>query len=414
MIDKQKIFPFLLIPSFFPFFMVKSCDLPATSTLDPTYMQEPQTPTNVITELSTELPTELLTELPTELPTEVPTEVRTEASVEAISAELTETPEPTPPLAIPVTSMDLGKEQYDSVGIWAIPHEYLEFSLGEMSVGTVDDYFSKASCFFEEPDPLKNNLHIIFNEQDNDMKQDNDMTTIEDSTCWFAMDKTNTGLPENFFATPIMRLIFYSEIDPAIPMQTEKQPLTMPSMFYTRINCSKDPDSSSYSTTEFFIGGSRSYYTNKVVNTYIGPEHSSNETEKKAYVLIIDLRPQFIGYDEKGKEQQRTPVYLYEYVFPDAEDPKDPIEIIHDALMKTANPGTPTDGTLNQEFAEKNGEKIFFSCRLNKANPGIAVGGRDFEDIEGIGINVKILYLIFETQYSIDNSLIEKPYNSLN
>jgi len=138
-IDKQKIFPFLLIPSFFPFFMVKSCDLPATSTLDPTYMQEPQTPTNVITELSTELPTELLTELPTELPTEVPTEVRTEASVEAISAELTETPEPTPPLAIPVTSMDLGKEQYDSVGIWAIPHEYLEFSLGEMSVGTVDD-----------------------------------------------------------------------------------------------------------------------------------------------------------------------------------------------------------------------------------------------------------------------------------
>jgi hypothetical protein len=371
--------------------------------------QNPEETTQVPTEVPIELLTEEPIELPVEVPAEIPTEVATESSTEATIEVSTETQEPLPPPEPEqsVIPTDLGKEPYDSVGIWAIPPEYLEFSLGEMAIEKVDDFFSKDSCFFEEPDPLKNNLHIVFNEQDNVA------TTKDDSTCWFAMDKTDTGLPENFFSTPIMRIIIYSEIDPVIPIQTGNQYLTTASMFVARMNCSIDPDSSYYSTTKFFIGDVRSYYRNEAGLTYIGPEHSSSETKKKAFVLIVDLRPQSLGYDENGREQQRTPVYLYEYVFPDAEDPKDPIEIIHDALKKSANPGTPTDGTLNQELAEEFGKKIFFSCRLNKANPGFAVGGKDIENIEGIRINVKLRYLIFETQYSIEHNLFEKHYNSL-
>lgn len=363
----------------------------------PAVGEREETPAENPIEEPTETPKEAPTQTPTRVPPKTPTNVPPERPEPTATAEPSQPDNPT----------DIEKETYDSVGIWAIPPEYLEFSLSEMAVETLDDYFSIESCFFKEPDPLKNNLHIIFNEKENEL------TTTEDSTCWIAMDKTNTGLPGEFFGTPIMRIIIYSEIDPVIPMQTENQFVSTASMFTTRINCSIDPDSPYYSTTRFFIGGSRSYYRNEAGLTYIGPEHSSSETKKKAYVLIVDLRPQSLGGDENGFEQQRTPVYLYEYLFPDAEDPKDPIEIIRDALKKTANPGTPTDGTLNQELAEKNGKKIFFSCRLNKANPGFAVGGKGIENIEGIRINVNFRYLIFETQYSIDNNLFEKQYNSL-
>lgn len=369
----------------------------------------PNSPNHPILEPTTIASTNVQINAATGAPTIVITEDPTEATTPELPRLPTKSPDPTPSTALEesVVSTILEKKPYDSAGIWAIPPEYLELSLGEMTVSTVDDYFSMESCFFNEPDPLKNNLHIVFNEQDNDT------TTTEDSTCWFAMDKTNTGLPENFFSNPIMRIIIYSEIDPVIPMQTENQSLTTTSMFVARINCSIYPDSSYYSTTNFFIGGGRSYYKNEAGLTYIGPEHSSSETEKKAFVLIIDLRPQSLGHDENGMEQQRTPVYLYEYVFSNAEDSKDPTDIIHDALKKAANPGTPSDGTLNQELAEKYGKKIFFSCRLNKANPGFAIGGKDIKEIEGIRINVMFRYLIFETQYSIDNNLFEKDYNSL-
>ncbi|NMC62689.1 MAG: hypothetical protein GYA55_05905 [SAR324 cluster bacterium] len=395
---KHKLFPFLLILSFFSLFMVNNCGIPPTVTPEPNDMQESQIPPKVTTELSPELPTELLTE--------VPTEVRTETPVEATSEEPTETPESTTPPTPSITSTDPEKKAYSSEGIWAMPPNYLEFSLDEMSVSTIDEYFSSDNCFCEDHDPLQNKLHIVFNQCKN-------IKSMEPKfSCLYKMDKNDIFLFGNFFSAPIMRLIFYAEIDPMIPTQSGKQSFTTKSEFVAKINCSSTPNSSYYYPTTFTVGNRQSYYITEEGRTFIGPEHSTNDTNKMAYVLIVDFQPQFLGYDENGKEQQRTPVYLYRYVFPDTEDHKDPIEIIHDALKKTVNPGTPTDGTLDQEFTEKNGEKIFYNCRLNTVNPGFVIGGVGSEVEEGIGVNVKFKYLILETQYSIDNNLFDKPYSS--
>ncbi|MEL7657903.1 MAG: hypothetical protein AAGU75_18575, partial [Bacillota bacterium] len=274
---------------------ITSC-MSATQTA-PAVEEKEATPAENPIEEPTETPKEAPTQIPTRVPPKTPTNVPPERPEPTATAEPSQPENPT----------DIKKEPYDSVGIWAITPDYLEFSLSEMTVEKVDDYFSKGSCFFTEPDPLQNKLHIVFNEQDYVA------TKTDDSSCWIAMDKPDDGLPEGFFIEPIMRITFYSEIDPLIPTQNENQPLTAASMFLAKMNCSKNPDSPYYSTTNFFIGGDRSYYSNDAGLTYIGPEHSSNKAKKKAFVLIVDLRPQSLGPDEKGAEQQRTPVYLYEY-----------------------------------------------------------------------------------------------------
>ena len=356
-------------------------------------------------------PTETLILSPTSV---LQTDARTEPADEATPEEPTETPEPTPeeptktpePTPEEPTQPEIQKEPYESVGIWAIPPDYLEFSLNEMSDQTTDGYFSSPTCFCDDHDPLKDKLHIVFN-QCNSIKETSPLFF-----CSYVMDKGDTGLPLDFFKASIMRLIYYAEIDPSIPAEPGKPSFSTKSQFVAKINCS-DSQQGSYNTTTFYIGDRRSYYHNEKGNTLIGPEYSTNETNKIAFVLIIDFQPQFIGYDNYGRKLHRTPVYLYRYMFPDTENHKDPIEIIQDALKKTVNPGTLTDGILDQEFTEENG--IYFNCQLNSKNPGFMIAGVGSKTDEGsIGVNVKIQYLIFETQYSIDNNLFAKPYGSLN
>ena len=357
----------------------------------------------------TEKPTEEPTESPTESPTETPIQIPTGILITTPTAGVDEKPviatiaepEPQP------TFEDLGKMAYDAPkGIWAIRPGYLGFSIGEMDSTFIDDYFSKEYCDSEIPDPLKNSINFLFS------KLDYHEEGSDYRSCWIVMDKTNTGLPENFFSDPIMRIIFYSEIEPDFPTKDGSTNSLADPRFVAKLNCSKDTETSNYSTTTFYIGGNQNYYQNDVGRTYIGPEHSPDRTKKRAYVLIIDFRPMLLGSDHEGRNLHRTPVYLYEYTFPSDNDTKDPLDIARDALTKMGNPGALTDGILNQEYSEKDGTKIYFNCRLNVSNPGFAIGAIGSKENELGGLNVRVRYLFFESQHSLDHNFFNKPYYS--